>query len=223
MGVIAPHYRRAVGIAKLIDLHALEAAALADSLDGLTTAVILLDADGLVAHANAAGRSMLADGRVLRGAGDKLAIADVEADQTMHDILKNAAAGDAALGTKGIAIPMSSRDGERYVTHVLPLTSGARRKAGTKYSAVVALFVSRAALELPHPLNALADAFKLTPAEMRVLMMIVQVGGIPEVAPVLGISETTVKTHLQRVYAKTGTNRQADLVKLVAGYMSPLA
>ena len=46
---------------------------------------------------------------------------------------------------------------------------------------------------------------------------------MPEVAPALGISETTVKTHLQHVFDKTGINRQADLVKLVAGYMSPLA
>ena len=31
-------------------------------------------------------------------------------------------------------------------------------------------------------------------------------------------SETTVKTHLQRVFEKTASRRQADLVKLVAGY-----
>jgi DNA-binding CsgD family transcriptional regulator len=43
---------------------------------------------------------------------------------------------------------------------------------------------------------------------------------VPEVAPVLGISETTVKTHLQRVFEKTGTNRQAHLIKLVTGYMN---
>jgi DNA-binding CsgD family transcriptional regulator len=53
-------------------------------------------------------------------------------------------------------------------------------------------------------------------------MMIVQLGGVPEVAPVLGLSEATVKTHLQRIFAKTDTSRQADLVKLVAGYISPL-
>jgi DNA-binding CsgD family transcriptional regulator len=75
----------------------------------------------------------------------------------------------------------------------------------------------------PHPLETIAATFKLTPAEMRVLMMIVQLGGLQEVAPVLGISATTAKTHLQRIFAKTDTGRQADLVKLVAGYMSPLA
>jgi DNA-binding CsgD family transcriptional regulator len=53
-------------------------------------------------------------------------------------------------------------------------------------------------------------------------MMIVQLGGVREVAPVLGIGESTVKTHLQHIFEKTGAGRQADLVKLVAGYMSPL-
>jgi DNA-binding CsgD family transcriptional regulator len=105
---------------------------------------------------------------------------------------------------------------------VLPLTSGARRKAGATYSATAAVFVRKAAFEVPHPLKAIESAYKLTPAEMRVLMMIVQIGGVPEVAPALGLSESTVKTHLQRIFHKTGTARQADLVKLVAGYRSPL-
>ena len=117
----------------------------------------------------------------------------------------------------------AARDGEHYVAHVLPLTSGARRKAGIAYSAVAAVFVRKATLDLPHPLEALAGAYKLTPAEMRVLMMIVQIGGVPEIAPVLGVSETTVKTHLQHIFGKTGTSRQAELVKLVAGFVSPFA
>jgi len=37
-----------------------------------------------------------------------------------------------------------------------------------------------------------------------------------------GIAETTVRTHLHRTYQKTGVNRQADLVKLVAAYSNPL-
>jgi len=32
-----------------------------------------------------------------------------------------------------------------------------------------------------------------------------------------------VKTHLARIFEKTGVKRQADLVKVVAGFMSPLA
>jgi DNA-binding CsgD family transcriptional regulator len=93
---------------------------------------------------------------------------------------------------------------------------------GRVYLAVAAVFSRKAALDLPHPLEAIATTYKLTPAELRVLMSIVEIGGVPEIAPVLGMSETTVNTHLYHVFEKMGAKRQADLVKLVAGFMSPL-
>lgn len=221
--MLAPHFRRAVTIGKVVELHKVEAASLADTLDGLVAAMILVDGGGRIVHANAAGRAMLARGSVIRTAGGKLATADPRAEHAMHDIFANADAGDAAVGAKAIDVLLVRDDSEHYVAHVLPLTCGARKKAGAVYSAVAAVFVRKAALDLPHPIETIANIFKLTPTEMRVLMMIVEVGGVPEVAPVLGISETTVKTHLQHIFAKTGASRQADLVKLVASYMSPLA
>jgi DNA-binding CsgD family transcriptional regulator len=80
------------------------------------------------------------------------------------------------------------------------------------------VFIRKAGLELPSPPEAVANQFKLTSAEVRVLFAIVQIGGVPDVAPVLGVSEQTVKSHLHRIYEKTDTRRQADLVKLVASY-----
>jgi hypothetical protein len=38
----------------------------------------------------------------------------------------------------------------------------------------------------------------------------------------MGSSGSTIRTHLRRLFSKTGTDRQADLVKLVAGYTNPL-
>ena len=223
MRLLAPHFRRAVHVGKTIDLKTVEAAALADALDGLAAAMFLLDAAGSIVHANTAGHALLEDGNVARSVGARLAPVDATADKTLREIVVSAEAGDVAVGSKGIAVPLSACDGARWITHVLPLTSGVRRQAGVEYSAVAAAFICKAELDRPHPLEAIASVFKLTASEMRVLMAIVEVGGVPEIAPVLGISETTVKTHLQHVFEKTGTQRQADLVKLVAGYMSPLA
>jgi DNA-binding CsgD family transcriptional regulator len=64
--------------------------------------------------------------------------------------------------------------------------------------------------------------YRLTPAELRVLMALVQTAGVPDVAPVLGLAETTVRTHLRHLFEKTGATRQADLVKIVAGFANPL-
>ena len=221
MKLIVPHIRRAVLVGKVIDLHKVEAAALADTLDGLATAMLLVDASGSIVHANTAAHVMLQEGLVVRASAGKLTAQQAEADHVLHDIFMNARSGDASVGDGGIAVPLSAHDGAKYIAHVLPLTSGARRGAGVAYSAVAAIFVRKAEPELPHPVAVLADIYKLTPAEMRVLMMIVQIGGVPEVAPVLGVSETTVKTHLQHIFGKTGTSRQADLVKLVVGFISP--
>jgi DNA-binding CsgD family transcriptional regulator len=222
LGLLAPHFRRAVAIGKVIDLHKVEAAALADTLDGLGTAMFLVDTEARVVHANARGHALLGESDVVSMLSGRLCAKDPKGDQALSDALADAQAGDAAVGGKGIAVPLATDGRERWIADVLPLTSGARRMAGASYAAAAAVFVRRAALDLPSPLETIANLYKLTPAEMRVLMAIVEVGGVPEVAPVLGVSETTVKTHLQRVFEKSGTNRQADLIKLVAGFMSPL-
>ena len=100
--------------------------------------------------------------------------------------------------------------------------SGARRRVGASYAAVAALFVHKATLDIPSPPQAIAKAYKLTPMELRVLLAIVEIGGVPEVAEAIGVAETTVKTHLGRIYEKTETGRQADLVKVLAGFFNPL-
>jgi DNA-binding CsgD family transcriptional regulator len=183
--------------------------------------MFLLDGAGSIVHANRAGHDLLEDGNVARLIGARLAPVDSTADKTLHEIVGSAEAGAVAVGAKGIAVPLSARDGTRWITHILPLTSGVRRQAGAEYSAVAAAFICKAELDRPHPLEAIASVFKLTPSEMRVLWRS-SMSAACQIAPVLGVSETTVKTHLQHVFEKTGTQRQADLVKLVAGYMSPL-
>jgi DNA-binding CsgD family transcriptional regulator/PAS domain-containing protein len=222
MRLVAPHFRRAVLIGKVLDLQKAEAASLADTLDGISAGLFLVDVSGRIVHANAAGHVMLNGASVLHAAGGRLILNDPQADQTLADILATVVNGDAAIGVKGIAVSLVARNGERHVAHVLPLTSGVRRRAGTSYAAVAALFVHKAALDTPSPPETIAKAYKLTPMELRVLLAIVEVGGVPEVAEALGIAETTVKTHLGRVYKKTDSDRQADLAKLVAGFSNPL-
>jgi DNA-binding CsgD family transcriptional regulator/PAS domain-containing protein len=222
MRLVVPHFRRAALIGKVIDLEKAEAASLADALDGISAGMFLVDATGRIMHANAAGHVMLNAAVVLRANGGLLAMNDPQSHQVLADAFATADNGDEAVDVKGVAVPLVARDGERYVAHVLPLTSGARRRAGASYAAAAALFVHKATLNTPSPPEAIAKAYKLTPMELRVLLAIVEVGGVPEVAEALGIAESTVKTHLGRIYGKTDIGRQADLVKLFAGFSCPL-
>ena len=222
MRLIVPHVRRAVRTGKAIDLSQAEAATFADILDGLSPAIFLVDAEGQVVHGNAAGRSVLDKGDLLRTVHGRLTAIDTQVDQALHSAFIAAGKNDAEIGAKGSALPLKGRAGERYVAHVLPLTVGEKRKTGAASNAVVALFVRKAELEAEPSSEVIGKTYKLTPTELRVLRAIVNVGGVRQVAGNLGVADTTVKTHLGRLFEKTGVSRQADLVKLVAGYSSVL-
>jgi DNA-binding CsgD family transcriptional regulator/PAS domain-containing protein len=224
MALITPHVRRALLIGKTVNVKKAESACFADILDGLSAGMILVDAKGRIVHANAAGTAILDDADFLRAINGRLIASDSAINTAVQDILLAAdGGGDDAVGAKGIALPLTAHTGERYVAHVLPLTSGARREAGLAYNAVAALFVRKATLKVYSPAEVIGTMYKLTPTELRVLLAIVDVGGVPEVAAALGVAATTIKTHLGRLFAKTGVARQADLVKLVAGFSTPLA
>jgi len=113
-------------------------------------------------------------GDILHDVGGRLVACDAKVNQTLRRVFAAAEQGDAALGTKGIAVPLIGKDGERYIAHALPLTSGARRRAGVIYTAVAALFVRKAALAMSSRAEVHWQIFKLTPTELRVLLAIVE-------------------------------------------------
>ena len=218
--LITPHIRRAavVGNALWLDIKTAKTTAFTKALDGLAAGVFLVDRNCRVVFAN--GREMLDDGRILRLRNGALATADSR--PALPDVIAAAGEGDAALGTRGIAVPLSFPPQMPWLAHVLPLISGARRQAGKNFAATAAVFVRKTSLEVPSAMESMSKLYGLTPAELRVLAAVSEFGGISAVSDVVGVSEATVKTHLQRVFAKTNTNRQTELIKLVAAHASPL-
>lgn len=223
MRLLAPHVRRAVNVARAMENRVAETATYTDALDGLSAGLFFVDPDGAIVHANSAGHGLLEAGDLLRIRGGRLAASSPAADIAFRNTFRSARSGDEQVGTKGISVPLDTIAGnQQHVMHVLPLTSGDRRKTVSGSPTVAALFVQRVAIEARSAPKVIARRYSLTPMELRVLLSIVDVGGVPESAEALGVAQTTVKWHLGHLYQKTGTSRQADLVKLVAGFSSPL-
>jgi DNA-binding CsgD family transcriptional regulator len=220
IALIVPHANRALMINKTIESRDAEAAVFAEALDGLAAGIFLLDAACHIVHANAAGHRLVSSDDVLRLVGGKLVTRDSQVNQTLRKIF--GAGSHAAMAAGDRALSLTAHDGERYVAHVLPLASVMRSDAEGSSAAVAVLFVRKAALSLRSSDELLARTFNLTPSEIRVLLAVVEFTGVSEVAQSLGIAETTVKTHLKRIFAKTGTSRQADLVKLAVEFSNPL-
>jgi len=66
-------------------------------------------------------------------------------------------------------------------------------------------------------LKLLAQRYRLTPTERRVLAGIAAGDTPAELAVALGVSPTTVRTHLRALFSKTGCGRQPELVRLYSG------
>ncbi len=212
--LFAPHLKRAVTISRLLEANSVERANFAAVLDGLAVAVLLVRPDLHLLHANRAGEAMIRTGDPLG-----LRRGRITAPSGVATALAAAlAAPRDGLARRGLGVPARRADGAEMVLHVLPLDT-ARPLA----DAAAAIFVAPAAHPPPAPLAAVAALFGLTPAEVRVLELMCAGRASAEVAAALGVAEATVRTHVLRLFDKTCTHRQAELVRLVASFTLPLA
>jgi DNA-binding CsgD family transcriptional regulator len=217
IAALVPHLQRAVAIGRLFDRSQAAERLLTETLDRVEAAVFLVGADGAISFANDPGKKMLAGATLVRKDGDALHAVAADTDRILHDIFVAAKRGDASVGLRGVAVPLAGSSSDPWFAHVLPLTSGRRQQTGHDLTAVAAVFIRKTAPNAPPPLEAIATRYGLLPSEIRVLDAVAKVQGVKPLADLLGISQATVKTHLHNLFRKTGTRRQSELVKLVAG------
>ena len=221
MRILAPHFRRAATISNLFDLKAVEASTFASTLDSFAFAVILVDEHLAIVHANTAARTMLASNYPVRSANGVLRLPSPPAHDALARAVRFTAGNEAELGARGIGIPLRHGDGAPAVVHVLPLGRGELGR-GLAQRATAALFVTPASAPARAPADALAVLYDLTPAEVRVLELLAAGATQAAIGQTLGIAPSTVKSHVLRLFEKTGRRRQAELVRLVADMSLPV-
>ena len=222
--LLVPHARRSLAIGRQVDLSRFEASSLADVFDSLTTAVIMVDENLQIHFSNESAGALLEQGRLLRSVEGALVATAGQTMVALREAIAASARGNAAVGALNLSIALGGPNtGDPQIAHILPLTSGKRRNAGLGYNSVAAIFVKPVLPEVTTPLQALGNMYGLTSRELSVMLAIVNTGGVPKVAEMLGLSQETVKSNLKRVFAKTSSSRQADLAKIVAGVANPFA
>jgi DNA-binding CsgD family transcriptional regulator len=224
MELLLPHARRAITISDLLDMRAIAAAAFEATLNTFSCAVVLVDANGNIVHSNQSAQTMFSAGGPIVSQRGALSAHEANATAALKDAIGRAAMNETELGYGGIGVPIRNRNDEaspaHSIAHVLPLKSGTLRP-GLSLGAVAAVFVTPALINPPPPFEALAALYDLTPAEARVMIEIASGKTRAAAALALGIADSTAKTHLARVFAKTGTSEQSKLAKLVAGLTPP--
>ena len=200
--VLAPHLRQAWQLAGQLRRADGERQRLEQHLDGLRCGLLLCDIRARVQWMNHSAR-MLTDGtRELLVHGGLLRVRQPAATRALHDEI--ALAGTAprflALGTGTQAL------------HVALRAQGAGED-GTS----VLLAITRTADVAGVPLEAWCRLLGVTRAEAALVVTLAAGGTLEQHAQQRGVSAGTVRGQLKQVLAKTGTHRQADLVRLALG------
>jgi DNA-binding CsgD family transcriptional regulator len=211
---LVPHLRRSIQLGFRIDgYRALQHAAF-NVLDRLSVGVILLDRRARIVYLNAPARSFGSDGGALHLRNSHVSTWSPPHSQRLGELIR-AALGGAPAGS--MSVPRSS-DGQLLtilVSSVRGRDIGRFGDFGMRDAAVL-LFIVDPVNRAGIPMSWIMDGYGLTQAEAKVALAASSGLSIPETASRLGLSPNTIKTHLRRIFAKTGTNRQTELARLMA-------
>ena len=163
---------------------------------------------------NRSAERMAVRGEGLRVIGQRLSGSTSSETSTLHrliqDSVRTASGGMGAGGAMTLYRGMEQRPLQLLVS---PL--GSHEQLLSHDRAVAAVFATDPDRVPEPPSEVLVRLYGLTPAESRLASHLATGIGLLEAAKVLGISHNTARNQLKQVFAKTGTHRQADLVRLL--------
>jgi DNA-binding CsgD family transcriptional regulator len=187
---------------------------MADALEAVRHGIVVVASENLVVNLNSAAERIFRAGDGLCTRSGRIAASSTHADRELHLAIRDALTCERSPVRTGRSLTCVRPSGRRpYVIHVLP---SHRRDADEPLSRPTVLVLIIDPEDEPEPDAALMRRlYHLTRAEADVALRIMHGADPKEISDQLSVSLPTVRTHLQHVFDKTNTHRQADLVRLL--------
>lgn len=210
---LVPHFNRALEIGRRVGTGELARVASLEFLDLLPDAVILLDAAGRILAANRPAHALAQQGPLLLGSTG-VRLANRRQDASLRALLAGATGTAKGQGIAGGGVIRLIGSPERVLS-VVPLVGDSTES--TLALARVAVFIRAAPQAIVPAAEDLQSGFGLTAAEARLARALAGGSSLARVAKDVGVSIHTARAQLKQVLGKTGTHRQADLVRVLLG------
>lgn len=194
---------------------------LSDIMQTLSEAIFVVDGECHPVFLNHAAERLLAeDDRLVLTHGMLAAASGQETGKLRQLVAAAAGCPGSGSATPNGEITIAGPSGARpLLLRIKPIPHSAIDRGG-RYKQVVAVFadVATGATDTARQLH---ESYHLTPAEARLAALIVCGYTLHAAACSLHISNNTARTHMKRIYDKTETHRQVDLIRLVANHAMP--
>ena len=210
-----PHLRRALELQRLLGEARRERLALAEAVDRFPSGVLLLDEERQVVIHNQAARRIVEAGDGFRIDSGGPGAVDARDNAHLQELIANALDSEpgnelASRGWATISRPSGRRE---YALVVTPLTAAPFDAVGSDIR--LALFVVDPEEGRTASSEVLEGMYDLTHSEAELVRTLASGVSLEQAAKVRGVSMNTARSHLKRAFAKTGTARQAELLRLV--------
>jgi len=226
IAVVGPHLRRAFELYRQLQGARIQQDSYQSILNALLAAVFIIDGNGNIQFSNAKGESLLRDERIVKsdGAGC-LCFADARDDRAVTESIRRAAM--RLYGDEREIIPLRTASPGRCLAFVttLSMQRGAPARRGAKLFfpvTAIAVFIIDSSETPQAKIDTVARALKVTPAEARLALALLHDKSLKQYADENDISIHTARAQMQSLLSKTGTNRQAALVRLLTNVFSTL-
>ena len=211
---IVSHVARAAELHLRITSVAVHNEMLTSVLNRMSEGIILVDAQCKVRLMNRAAEHIIAAGDTLTVRSGQIGAIDAcDSNQLRRRIAAaTSVSSDADELTRALAVRSSSSSRPLVVT-VAPLTRRIEVQVGDDGPLAAILF------SIPTTDGstlAFASAFGLTAAERRLARGLVAGMTLEEIASRNGVTKNTLRNQIRSIFSKTGTNRQAELVRLLS-------
>lgn len=188
---------------------------LADVISCIQTAVIAIDSDLRVIEANHAADSLLETNDGLRVNRGTLEVCDNVGRDALREVVGRLAKTDHGDDTfAGGSFSIERPSGANAYSATAVPTQALTTTCGRRFCCL--LFIEDPELDddIPDPVR-IQQLWSLTPTEARVAAMLAGGMSTREISERLEISFNTVRCYVSRIYGKTDTSRQTELVRLL--------
>lgn len=219
---LLPHLQRSLRIQGMLGNLVIEREHAHAALDRLENGIALTARSGTVLFVNATALAQCGDADGITIAlGGMLRAARSDENVLLQGLLATATGAVDGVPQAGGMMIQRPSGARPFAIHVLPL---APRDAPPPFNEAGAMVVivdtSRGCVVL---IDLLVCLYRLTPAEAKVAACTLRCEGLQHIAEELQVTLSTVRIHLQRVFDKTDTHRQAELVRLLLRLQAGLA
>jgi DNA-binding CsgD family transcriptional regulator len=183
-------------------------------LNRLGVGILLVAADCRILFASAVVEAIMRRGDGLARQNGHLRALTLEASEQLEGHIRAAASTAPRPGEEAGAIVILPRErGLPMPLLIFPLRGGEAGPEPGDPAAV--LFVSDPETSFGINERNIAHVYGLTPAEARLLNALLEGRRLSDYAKETGITLNTAKTYLRQLFDKTGSARQADLLRLI--------